>query len=119
MTSPNSSFRAMAAIIPVLQPSGEVQAIEVTPETTGWALKQQIKESKRWDDELTCSTTVVEIIVGDNHLLANDAKVLGAGIAEDTVASVVFKPNVVICSSKDAIASQQKCRRRLGTVPCS
>ena len=47
----------------------------------------------------------MEIIVGDNHLLANDAKVLDAGIAEDTLLSVVFKPNIAICSNKDAIAS--------------
>ena len=45
------------------------------------------------------------IIVGNNHLLANDVKVLDAGISEDTVVSVVFKPNVVICSNQDAIAS--------------
>ena len=81
--------------------------LEVTPETTGWTLKQQIKERQPWD-ELTRSTTSlsVEIIVGNNHLLANDAKVWAvcdpweAGIAEDTVVTVVFKPNVVICSKQ-------------------
>ena len=94
----------MANIISVLQPSGEILVLEVTPETTGKELKQQIKDRKPWD-ELTRSSTGVEIIVGDNHLLANDAKVLDAGIAEDPVISVVFKPNKVICSNKDAIAS--------------
>ncbi|CAK8994593.1 Uncharacterized protein SCF082_LOCUS3991 [Durusdinium trenchii] len=95
----------MAKRISAQKPSGEVMVLEVTPETTGEELKQQIKQGQPWD-ELTRSTTSVEIIVGDNHLLANDAKVLEAGIAEDTVVSVVFKPNKVICSSnKDAIAS--------------
>ena len=72
--------------------------------TTGQELKQQIKERKPWD-ELTRSTTGVKVIVGDTELLANDAKVLDAGIAEDTVVSVVFKPNKAICANKDAIAS--------------
>ena len=94
----------MAIKISALQPSGEVMVLEITPEMTGCELKQQIKEGQPWD-ELTRSTTGVEIIVGDNHLLANDAQVLNAGIAEDTVVSVVFKPNKVICSNKDAIAS--------------
>ena len=94
----------MPAKISALQPSGELLVLEVTPETTGKELKQQIKEKKAWD-ELTRSTTGVEVIVGDNQLLGNDATVLEAGIAEDSVVSVVFKPNKVICSNKDAIAS--------------
>ena len=89
--------------ISALQPSGEILVLEVTPEMTGKELKQQIKERKPWD-ELTRSTTVVEIIVGGNRLLVNDAKVLEAGTAEDPVVSVVFKPNKVICSNQDAIA---------------
>ena len=87
-----------------LQPSGEVIVLEVTPEMTGWALKQQIKLRQPWD-ELTRGTTSAEIVLEDNQLLANAATVLDAGIAEDTALSIVFKPNVVICSSKDAIAS--------------
>ncbi|CAK9035170.1 unnamed protein product [Durusdinium trenchii] len=94
----------MATNISVWQPSGEVMVLEVRPETTGCELKQQIKERQLWA-ELTRSTTVVEIIVGDNHLLADDATVLEAGISEDTVVSVVFKPNKVICSNQDAIAT--------------
>ena len=90
--------------ISALQPSGDVMVLEVTPEMTGKELKQQIKERKPWD-ELTRRTTGVEVILGDSHLLASDATVLEAGIAEDTVVSVVFKPNKVICSNKDAIAS--------------
>ena len=86
------------------QPNGEVMVLEVTLETTGKELKRQIKERQPWD-ELTHSTTGVEIIVGDNQLLANDAKVLEAGIAEDSAVTVVFKPNKVICSNEDAIAS--------------
>ena len=95
----------MAKMISVRQPSGEVIVLEVTPETTGKELKQQIKDRKPSWDELTRNTTIAEIIVGHNHLLANDAKVLDAGIAEDPVVSVVFKTNKVICSNKDAIAS--------------
>ena len=93
---------AMATKISALQPSGQTLVLEVTPETTGRELKQQIKQGQPWD-ELTRSTTSVEVIVGDNHLLANDAKVFYAGIAEDSVVSVVFKPNKMICSNRDAI----------------
>ena len=96
-------WRAMATNISVLQPNGELLVLEVTPEITGRELKQQIKEGQPWD-ELTRSTTSVEIIVGDDHLLANDAKVLDAGITQDTVVGVVFKPNIVVCSHKDMIA---------------
>ena len=88
----------------VLQPSGETIVLDVTPELRGRELKQQIKSRQPWD-ELTGRTTSVEIIVGDDQLLANDVKVLDAGIAADTVVSVVFKPNKVICSNKAAIAS--------------
>ena len=94
----------MATKISALQPSGEVLVLEVTPETTGRLLKQQIKEGQHWD-ELTRRTTSVEIIVGDNHLLANDSKVLDVGIAEDTRVTVVFRPNKVICSNKDEIVN--------------
>ena len=53
----------MAKRFSALWPSGEVMFIEVTPETTGRELKQQIKEGQH-RDELTHSTTSVEIIVG-------------------------------------------------------
>ena len=99
-----SKFKAMAKRISAVQPNGEILVLEVTPETTGRLLKQQIKDGQHWD-ELTRCTTSVEIIVGENHFLANDAKVLDAGIAEDTVFTVVFKPNKVICSNKDTITS--------------
>lgn len=39
----------------------------------------------------------------DSNLLSDDDKVLGAGISEDTVVSVVFKPSLAICSSQDAL----------------
>ena len=45
----------------------------------------------------------MEIVVGD-RLLGNDEKVSDAGLA-DLVVNVVFKPNTVSCSSKDALAS--------------
>ena len=96
--------RTLSAVLP----SGEVRAIEVTPEMTGLELKQQIKEGQLTWDELTHKTTAVEIIVEDNSLLANDAKVLDVAVAEEETVfvSVVFKPNVVVCSSKqEAVAS--------------
>ena len=93
----------MARIISALQPNGEVMVLEVMPETTGRALKQQIKNQTSWD-ELTRNTTGVEIIVGDDQLLGNDVTVLEAGIAEDSVVSVVFKPNKVICCYLNALA---------------
>ena len=107
-TACNTIFVDMAKRILARQTNGESMLLEVTPETTGKELKQQIKERKPWD-ELTCSTTSAEIVLEDNQLLANDAKVLEAAITEDTVVSVVFKPNKVICSNKDAII-------RLGSI---
>ena len=62
----------MAKIISARQPSGEVIVLEVTPEMTGRALThkaQKIKKEQLWDK----LTTDVKVIVGDNHLLANDA----------------------------------------------
>ena len=95
----------MATKISALQPSGEMLVLEVAPEITGRELnKQQIKLRQNWDD-VTSSTTSVEVVLEDNQLLANEAKVLEAAIAEDAVVSVVFKPNKVICSNKDAITS--------------
>ena len=47
----------------------------------------------------------MEIILDDAKLLANDHNALDAGIAGDTVASVVFKPKRVICTNQHAIAS--------------
>ena len=38
-------------------------------------------------------------------MLANDAKVLDAGIAEGIAVNVVSKPNAVIASNQDEIAS--------------
>ena len=92
------------ARISARQPSGESTVLEVTPETTGCELKQQIKLRENWDD-LTSSTTSVEIVLEDNQLLANDAKVLDCGIAEDSAVTVVFKSNRVVCTNKDAITS--------------
>lgn len=43
--------------IAALQPSGEVMTLEVTPEMTGWELKQQVKERQANWDELTRKTT--------------------------------------------------------------
>ena len=94
----------MATKISALQPSGEMLVLEVAPEITGRELKQQIKLRQNWDD-VTSSTTSVEVVLEDNQLLANEAKVLEAAIAEDAVVSVVFKPNKVICSNKDAFTS--------------
>ena len=91
--------------ISVLQASGEVIVLEVTAETTGCELKQQIKDMQPWD-ELTRKTTVVEIILEDNTLLANDAKVLDAGIAGVSAVSVVFKPNLFISSNQKALRSR-------------
>ena len=99
-----TSFGVMAKRFSAVQPNGEILVLEVTPETTGRLLKQQIKDGQCWD-ELTRRTTSVEIIVGDSQLLADDAKVLDAGIAEDSALTVVFKQNKVICSDQHAIAS--------------
>ena len=63
----------MVTRISVLQPSGGLIVLEVTPETTGRELKQRIKEGQPWD-ELTRSTTGVEIILDDANLLANDQR---------------------------------------------
>ena len=93
--------------VSVLLVNGETMGLEVTPEMRGWQLKQQIKEmaGRTWD-EVTRSTTVVEVVVGD-RLLGNDEKVAEglASESSDTILSVVFKPNIARCSEKSAIAS--------------
>ena len=40
----------MVTRISVLQPSGGLIVLEVTPETTGRELKQRIKEGQPWDE---------------------------------------------------------------------
>ena len=82
---------------------GQTLCLEVRPEMTGAELKCQIKEIFRTWDEVTRSTTLVEVVVGDR--LGNDEKVADAGLSADTVVSVVFKENLARCSSKDAIAN--------------
>ena len=94
--------------ISVLQPSGEIMVVEVTPEMTGRELKQRIKEGQPSWDELTRRTTGVEIIFEGTKLLANDAKLLDTGIAADPVVSVVFKPNVVTCANQDVFAGLRR-----------
>ena len=38
-------------------------------------------------------------------MLTNHEKLMEAGIAEDTVVTVVFKPDTVICSNQNGIVS--------------
>ena len=93
----------MAMRLSALQVNGDMIHFEVTPEMTGRELKWQIR-AEQFPDEVTRSTTVVEIIVGD-RLLGNDETLADAGIAANTVVSVVFKPNILRCSNKGDIAS--------------
>lgn len=57
---------------------------------SGSQLKQQIKQGQSWD-EPTRRSSFVEIIVGDNHLLADEENVVDAGIAADAGVSVVLR----------------------------
>ena len=86
-----------------LRANGERIDLEVTSEMTGRELKRQIRELQTWD-EFTRRTTVVELVLGE-RLLGNDETVTDAGLTADAVVSVVFKPNTVRCSNRDAIAS--------------
>ena len=76
--------------------------LDITPETTGRELKQQIKKGQPWD-KVTCSTTVVEVVVGD-QLLGNDEQVADVGLIDADPVIVVFKENRVRCSHKGEIA---------------
>ena len=89
--------------VSALQVNGEMICLQVLPEMTGRELKQQVKEVQL-SDEGTRRTTGVEILIGD-RLLDNDELVGDAGLAPDTVVSVVFKPNFVRCSNTRAIAN--------------
>ena len=93
---------AMKLKLSALLVTGEMICLRVSPEMKGKELKKLIKEGQPWD-EVTRTTTRVEIVVGD-RLLCNDEKVSDAGLA-DLVVSAVFKPNTVSCSNKDALAS--------------
>ena len=96
---PSARSSAMALRLSLLQVNGEMLDLEVMPGTTGRELKQKIRDERQltWD-EVTCRTTIIEILVGD-RLLRNDEPVADVGLM-----SVIFKPNTVTCSSVSELA---------------
>ena len=88
----------MAMRIAVELLNGETLELEVRPEMTIRQVKQQIKDTQRWDDDVSRDTTVVELIVGEKKL-KDDETVAELGLSDSKV-SVVFRPNVARCSAQ-------------------
>lgn len=84
--------------IVVEQLNGETLDLQVTPEMTVRELKQQIKQMRSWEDELSRDTTVVELIFEGRKLKSEDT-VAELGLHQDARLSVVFRPNVARCVS--------------------
>ena len=83
----------------VEQLNGETLDLEVTAEMTMQVVKEQLKRMHTWEDELSRSTTLVELIVGDKKVMDEEtAEELGLG--EDSKVSVVFRKNVIKCRNK-------------------
>ena len=87
----------MSMQISVEQLSGATLELEVTPEMKMREVKQQIKGTHAWEDELSRDTTFVELIFGDRKL-GNDETVAEVGLSADSIVTAVFKQNVARCS---------------------
>ena len=87
----------MSMRILVEQLNGEVLVLEVTPEMKMREVKQQMKGTHAWEDELSRDMTFVELIFGDRKL-GNDETVAEVGLSADSIVTAVFKQNVARCS---------------------
>ena len=92
---------AMSMRILVEQLNGDTMRLKVTPHTTVREVKEQLKGMHTWEDELSCATTVVELIVG-NQKVTNEETVEELGLRSDSKVTVVFRKNVVQCSNKSS-----------------
>ena len=98
----------MALKISVQQLSGEVTVIEAVPATTIREFKRQLKALQRGVDELTRSTSLVEVMVDDQRLTRNDETLAEAGISEDKAVTVAFIIKPVECLCKEAAACDEE-----------
>ena len=86
----------------VEQLNGETIDLEVTAEMTMREVKEQLKRMHTWEDELSRSTTLVELLIGDKRL-TNEETVQELGLREDSKLTVVFKKNVIKCCNKSCL----------------
>ena len=93
---------AMSMRILVQQLNGETFELEITPEMTMRAVKEQLKRMHKWEDELSRDTTLVEMILGDRKVM-NDETVEELGLCDGSKVTVVFRKNVVQCSNKGGL----------------
>ena len=89
----------MSMRISVEQLNGKTLVLEVTPEMRMREVKQQIKETQAWEDELSRDTTFVEVIFGDKKL-GNDETVAGAGLSANSVVTGLLRQNIARCSNR-------------------
>ena len=89
----------MSMRISVERLNGKTLVLEVTPEMRMREVKQQIKETQAWEDELSRDTTFVEVIF-DNKKLGNDETVAAVGLSADSVVTVILRQNIARCSNK-------------------
>ena len=91
-----SSFGASLRIAVELL-NGQCLFLEAQPETTMSELKQEIKKMRRWEDEVSRDTTVVELIMGEQKVEHEDT-VEELGLSVDSKLSAVFRQNVARCT---------------------
>lgn len=90
-------LRAMSMQIAVELLNGQTFFVEVVPETTMSELKQEIKQMRTWEDQVSRDTTVVEVILGDQKV-ENEDTVAELGLSSDSKLSAVFRQNVARCA---------------------
>lgn len=89
--------------VPVRQMNGKVILLEVTSCATVRELKRQLRGWQPCEDELTRQMTTVDLVLGEEKLLDNDATIEEAGISATTSAlQVLYSINPVQCSRQES-----------------
>ena len=84
------------------QLDGKTFELEVEAWMSMRELKERLKRMHTWEDELSCDTTVVDLIIGDKRV-TNEETVEELGLCEGSKVTVVFKKNVVQCCDKSGL----------------
>ena len=84
------------------QLNGETFELEVAAEMTMTDVKEQVKRMHEWKDELSCDTTVVDLILGDKKVTEEET-LKELGLCDGSKVTVVFRNNVVQCSDMSSL----------------
>ena len=74
--------------------NGKTLVIGVKPDMSAMDVKRRIKAMHEWEDEYTCDTTMVDLILG-NRKLKNADTVEGLGLSPDSRVSALFRKNII------------------------